>query len=296
MAEHVSIKVGDQVVAARKKAAGPTAGPTAGPAAGGHAPPLIVAIHGGGLTSAYFDCEGYSLLDRASAAGCPSLAIDRPGYGASTPLPLGERAVPRNAELLQSAIASYWRDRDFDASGVVLVGHSIGSTTSLYMASRDTEWPLLGVAFSGLLFAPPADAPPFWKDQEPDAWVLTPAEGRLAMMLGPEGACPPGAREVLDGISQPVWWREIVECYTPWEDEFEEICSGIRAPVHHRHGQLDHLWENGQDQIDRMAAAFTRAPSVDARLVPNTGHCIDFHLTGDALRAEQVAFAIACTA
>ena len=43
--------------------------------------PLIVAIHGGTYTSAYFDVPGYSLLDRADASGVPIIAPDRPGYG-----------------------------------------------------------------------------------------------------------------------------------------------------------------------------------------------------------------------
>ena len=36
--------------------------------------PLVVAIHGGTYSSAYFDVPGYSLLDRAAAVGIPILA------------------------------------------------------------------------------------------------------------------------------------------------------------------------------------------------------------------------------
>ena len=45
--------------------------------------PLIVAIHGGTYTSAYFDMPGYSLLDRAAANGCRlSIAHARlPSFG-----------------------------------------------------------------------------------------------------------------------------------------------------------------------------------------------------------------------
>jgi pimeloyl-ACP methyl ester carboxylesterase len=45
--------------------------------------PLVVAIHGGGFTSAYFDVPGYSLLKRAALLGIPAVAVDRPGYAAS---------------------------------------------------------------------------------------------------------------------------------------------------------------------------------------------------------------------
>lgn len=262
----------------------------------GGQPPLIVAVHGGGFTSAYFDCDGYSLLERAAAAGVPSIAIDRPGYAGSTPLPIGERAVPRNAELLQTIIARIWRERDFDVCGVVLVGHSIGSAISLYIASAATDWPLLGVAFSGLGTAPPSKIPPFWTFRAPDEWVHTPSQERLGRMFGPSGTFLPGAAERCDSISQPVWWREIVECYTPWAQVFPDVCSRIGVPIHYRHGDLDHLWENGQDQINRFAGAFANAPQVDAKLVPNTGHCIDFHLTGKEFQEEEIAFAISCAA
>ena len=48
--------------------------------------PLVIALHGGTYTSEYFDIPGYSLLDRAEAAGVPVIALDRPNYGGSSPL------------------------------------------------------------------------------------------------------------------------------------------------------------------------------------------------------------------
>src|SRR3546814_12017871 len=77
-----------------------------GAAGGSERQPMIVAIHGGGFTSAYFDCDGFSLVSRAAAAGCSVLGIDRPGYGESPRLPERDRAIPRNANLLQAAIRS----------------------------------------------------------------------------------------------------------------------------------------------------------------------------------------------
>src|SRR3546814_14973466 len=106
---------------------------------------MIVAIHGGGFTLAYFDCDGFSLVSRAAAAGCSVLGIDRPGYGESPRLPEGDRAIPRNANLLQAAIGQVWRERDLDAAGIVLVGHSIGSAVALYIAATPPDWPLLEI-------------------------------------------------------------------------------------------------------------------------------------------------------
>ena len=52
--------------------------------------PLLVALHGGTYTGAYFAVAGGplgSFLDIASRNGFDVLVIDRPGYGASDPLP-----------------------------------------------------------------------------------------------------------------------------------------------------------------------------------------------------------------
>lgn len=256
--------------------------------------PMIVAIHGGGFTSAYFDCGGFSLLDRATSAGCPVLGINRPGYGESQRLPEGDRAIPRNADTLQAAIGQVWRERDFDAAGIVLVGHSIGSAVALYIAAKAPDWPLLGVSFSGMALSPPPNIPAFWNDHRPEEWLHTPADFRKMLMFGPVGSYTEGAPELCDSVSEPVWWREIVEIYTLWPTEFADVCARVRVPVHYRQATQDNLWANEQEEIDRLSRAFTQSPSVDCARLPNSGHCIDFHLAGEAFHAEQIAFAKRC--
>ena len=61
---------------------------------------VIVAIHGGGTTSVYFDCPGhpsYSLLRSGAAAEFTVVALDRPGYGSSAPYPeaVGTQIIER---------------------------------------------------------------------------------------------------------------------------------------------------------------------------------------------------------
>ena len=267
-----------------------------GAAGGGERQPMIVAIHGGGFTSAYFDCDGFSLLSRAAAAGCSALGIDRPGYGESPRLPEGDRAIPRNADLLQAAIGQVWHERDSDAAGIVLVGHSIGSAVALYIAANAPDWPLLGVSFSGMALSPPPNIPAFWNDHHPEEWLHTPADFRKMLMFGPAGSYAEGAPEVCDSVSEPAWWREIVEIYTLWPAEFIDVCARVEVPVQYRQGIHDNLWKNQQDEVDRFADAFTRSPSVDSALVTDSGHCIDFHLPSETFHAEQIAFARRCAA
>ena len=112
--------------------------------------PLLVALHGGTYSSAYFEVAGGplgSFLDVAGRNGFAVLTIDRPGYGESTLLPEEENTFARQAAILDDAIGQ--AVEIWPTSGVVLVGHSIGGMISLEIAARHPGWPLLGVASSG---------------------------------------------------------------------------------------------------------------------------------------------------
>ena len=63
----------------------PMSGLTAGPR---DPRAVLVAVHGGATTAAYFDCPGHprwSLVRTAAALGYTVVALDRPGYGSSAP-------------------------------------------------------------------------------------------------------------------------------------------------------------------------------------------------------------------
>jgi pimeloyl-ACP methyl ester carboxylesterase len=112
--------------------------------------PLVVAVHGGGYHSGYFDVRGYSLLDVGAAAGFEVVALDRPGYGGSDGLPAGELTFARSAEVLDEAIGALWGERGGARPGVVVVSHSIGSAIAVHLAARTPEWPLLGISLHGV--------------------------------------------------------------------------------------------------------------------------------------------------
>ena len=70
----------------------------------------------------------------------------------------------------------------------------------------------------------------------------------------------------------------------------------MRVPVHYRQAEHDRLWIVDAGEIDAFAARFTAAPRVDAAMVPDTGHCMDFHTIGAALHLQQLGFALQCAA
>lgn len=285
MSETIVIELPTGVVAGRRNQ-------PANPVKGG---PLIVAVHGGGYTSAYFDVPEHSLLDRAAARDVPAISLDRPGYGESTALPFEEGLLEANAGRLNDAIAELWRKDDSGASGVVLVGHSIGAATTILIAGLEKDWPLLGIAVSGASLASPPGRPGFLDVPCPTGYMTVPPEHVVAMMFGPastyDQAVPPKAA----AANQPVVFRELVEIVTVWPTRSRENFAKVRVPVHYRQAEHDGLVLQQEGEVDRVAAAFTNAPSVDAAMIMGAGHAIDFHHAGGDFQDDQIAFAVSCS-
>ena len=122
--------------------------------------PLVVALHGGFYTSAYFDVPGRSLVETARCVEVPLVALDRPGYGDTSIDDPSVLTHDNSAAMLDDAIEDLWNGVRDHVVGVVLIGHSIGASIALRVAARATRWPVLGVAVSGIgLRAPERGTP-----------------------------------------------------------------------------------------------------------------------------------------
>ena len=258
--------------------------------------PLIVALHGGTYTSAYFDVPGYSLLSRAEALGIPILAIDRPGYGSSTPLEPDDATHARNAEVLDAAIGSFWREHGGGARGVVLIGHSIGGAIATLIAARQPAWPLLGLAVSGVgLKTMPGDAEA-WAQLPNTPTVMLPPPLKDMKMFGAAGTYDPRAPKQSRSADAPAPRLELIEIVAVWHQRVHEVAGQVTVPLHYRQAGQDQLWTVNASEVAGFGAAFKRSPRVDAALAPACGHCIDFHRRGAAFQMEQLAFALGCAA
>jgi pimeloyl-ACP methyl ester carboxylesterase len=256
--------------------------------------PLIVAVHGGTYTSAYFDVRGHSLLDQAAALGIPILAIDRPGYGESPMLEDGRMAS--QAHFLTGALGEAWSRYGTGTSGMMIIAHSIGAAISLMLAGAPGDLPLLGIAVSGVGLRTPAGHQPMWEALPDLPHVELPSAMKDEVMFGPAGsynASMPAASHVSDA---PALRAELVDIVSTWHHDVHDILGRIRVPVHYRQAEVDHLWIVDQDEVDGFAAALTNAPRVDAAMVHGTGHCMDFHRIGRALQLQQLGFALQCAA
>jgi pimeloyl-ACP methyl ester carboxylesterase len=256
--------------------------------------PLVVALHGGTYTSLYFDVPGFSLLDVAASLEVPIIAIDRPAYGGSTQVDDSDSIILKNAEVLDELLSELWTTHGNGTSGIFVIGHSIGGAIATALAARHPSWPLLGIAVSGCLVRVPSESGGAWAALPDTYLVELPAEIKDFLMFGPEwtyGVMMPSASHV---ANTTVPKAELLDITSTWITNLHSTAAKVDVPVHSRQGAFDHLWVTDDAQMAEFASVFTGSPHVDARLVPEAGHCIDFHRVSRAFQLEQLAFALTC--
>lgn len=253
--------------------------------------PLIVAIHGGGCHAGYFDVPGYSLLDRAQSQGHSVMALNRPGYGGSTPLPEGDETLANNAARLDAVLGGIWASAHDQAPGIVLIGHSIGGAITTLIAAKSRGWPLLGIAISGVMATLTPGASAAWESLPRTGWMERPAETRDGLAFGDDGSFAADAVLLARETNARSACLEGFDIAFEWPRTFETVTARVDVPVHIRQAARDALWVVNETELERFAASFIRAPSVDAAIIPHVGHCIDHHLAGPDFNDAQLAFA-----
>lgn len=257
-------------------------------------PPLVVAVHGGSYSSAYFDLPGRSLLASAAANGIPAIAIDRPGHGNSPALSPDRMDIAGQAAFLVEALAELWDRHGGDCSGIVLIGHSIGAAIAATVASRPGGLPLLGLAISGIgLTTNPGDHER-WSALPDSLHVDLPNAIKDGVMFGPPGSYAADMPDASRAADAPAVRPELLAITGWWHGAAAGILGAIAMPVHYRQAEQDHLWIVSDEEIRGFARALTGSPLVDARMVAATGHCMDFHHIGPALHLQQLGFALEC--
>ena len=255
--------------------------------------PLVIAIPGGGYGWRYFDLEGCSLLRRASALGIPVLALDRPGYGGSTPLGPAPTLMG-NAERLNETIGALWTREGGEAAGVVLIGHSIGAAIAVVMAALQPRWPLLGLCISGIGLRSPPEVAGAWAALPDVPMIELPAAVKQAAMFGPAWTYSADAAARSMSADAPAPRSELIDIVGWWPEHVLDLAGRVTVPVHYRQGEYDSLWLVNGAEVRRFGEAFATAPEVDAQPYRAGGHCIDFHRLGAAFQLEQLAFALRC--
>jgi pimeloyl-ACP methyl ester carboxylesterase len=258
--------------------------------------PLLVCLHGGSYTSAYFDLPGYSLLELGQANGFSVLALDRPCYGDSDAISGEKVSFDLNAEILDGAIDAAWQMLELPSPGVALIGHSIGGAIALMIAARRPNWPLLGVSATGIGNILPPGVADAWRSMPPGQPVDFTMEQRRQFMYGPDWTFDPGVVEVAEVSAAPIPLEELLEVVGAWIDAFPQIAAAVRVPVQYALAEFDGLWIATDDTVREFSNKFSNIPWMDSLLFRAAGHNIDHHHAGRALHFAQVAFALRCAA
>ncbi|GAA4227662.1 alpha/beta hydrolase [Actinomadura meridiana] len=250
---------------------------------GGTPTATVVALHGLGMSAGYFHGPAHpdvSLLTLGSRLGFSVLAVDRPGYGASTrPLPDGQ-TVEEQAGTLLAALAAFSAEHDTGA-GLFLLGHSFGGKVAL-TAARDLGSGLLGVDVSGCGHRYAADT----GDLRRRAWRRN---------WGPLRLYPPGTLKGSEDIVAPVPPRELADV-PGWPTAFRDVAAGVRVPVRLTFAEHESWWHHDERSVADLRTWFTSAPRVVVDRVPDGAHNLSLGWTARAYHLAALGFFEACLA
>ncbi|MDQ0681990.1 alpha-beta hydrolase superfamily lysophospholipase [Streptomyces achromogenes] len=252
---------------------------------------VIVALHGGATTSAYFDHPGHprlSLLRTAAAAGFTVLAPDRPGYGSSAGHDDHMRTPDQRTDFAYEAVEALLKDRERGV-GVFLWAHSAGSELALHMANDPRAGELLGVELAGMgrVHHPRAV-------RAMEEWRSDPTRTRPSLrhaLWYPPQAYPPdvhGGQRI--GAASPAYegHRE------GWQEDLMRLAARVAVPVHITLAEHEQVWINGPEGLSDLASLFTGSPRVVLHEQAGAGHNTSVGRTALAYHLHVLAFVEEC--
>ena len=261
-------------------------------AAGERADRLLVCIHGGGCNGNYFDLKGCSTASLSVERGYAVLLVTRPGYGSNPPME-SPAPIASTAPLIRAFIDGVRSEFLPEVDEVVIIGHSIGGAVALTIASNAGDWPLRGIAISGIGDTPRHEiiglSLPAGKRR------IEPPSG-LTDALFFSGGEPLSWRAVasLRAAAEPWLVSEVVEVVNRWPVDWPDIAAGIRVPVHLRLAEFERVWTADHDVVERMAQRLNGARHVDAGLLLGGGHLFEVTKRGPEFIRAQLDFLDSC--
>ncbi|MFJ9626536.1 alpha/beta hydrolase [Streptomyces sp. NPDC101175] len=256
---------------------------------------VLVALHGGAVTSRYFDYPGrprLSLLRTAAALGFTTVAIDRPGYGSSAPHGAGMASPARRVDLAYGAVDRLLASRPRGA-GLFLWAHSIGCALGVGMAGDERRGDLLGleIAGTGRHHAPAAVEILDFRRRDP-AEPRPPGPGLRDLLWEPSRLYP---AEVVGAapIQSPGPPYEATVARR-WPKEFAEAAARVRVPVHYTLGDHERVWRSGPEAMADIAGLFTASPRVVTGEQAESGHNLSIGRTATGYHLKILSFVEEC--
>ena len=259
---------------------------------------LVLALHGGGMTAAYFHGRAHpdlSLLRLGRSLGFTVLALDRPGYGRSSAF------LPRGQLLGEQADTVYGALDEFAAghatgAGVFVVGHSSGLTLGLFLAAHPRGKELLGVDGSGSAYRyqPALDPGVAETERTADGSVTSYASrSPRELFWGSESLYPPGT--FTSGM-RPIASVPDLETYESalWPDLLPGVAAEVRVPFQFSVAEHEQWWRVTDADLAEYQALFTATPRLVVRRQPAAGHNISLGWAARSYHLNALAFAEQC--
>jgi pimeloyl-ACP methyl ester carboxylesterase len=258
---------------------------------------VIVAIHGGGTTAAYFDCPGhpsYSLLRTGAATGFTVVALDRPGYGSSAPYPEVMARPEQRVDLAYGAVdrilghGPQGRPR---GAGLFVMAHSGGCELAMRMGAEDRGADLLGIelAGTGRHYHPAA------REILKTATRERRPAGLRELLWHPERLYPP---EVLTGATAhpgaPAYEDQMVSNWA--RQDFPALAPAVRVPVHFSIAEYERVWQTDTSALTEIQGLFSGAPRFTVHRQREAGHNISLGHTAADYHSTVFSFADECVA
>ncbi|MEO6891710.1 MAG: alpha/beta fold hydrolase [Ktedonobacteraceae bacterium] len=264
------------------------------PATNGQPRALLVAIHGGTYTSKYFDTPSSSLLDFCASSGYSILALDRPGYGTATSVPVDQLSFEGQIPVLQQALEVIWHDYGQQSAGMFLIGHSIGGMISLLLATEKPHERLIGMNMTG--------AGALYNEQTKAAFASLVSDAPTVMMdiaikiramYGPAWSYPEEQAQYDPERDVPTAAIELAEAQT-WGARLPQIAAKVRVPVQFMVPEYDHIWRGELEALSHVAEMFSAAPFVDVGIQRMAGHSVELHTLARAFYMKILSFVEEC--
>ncbi|KZS59933.1 alpha/beta fold hydrolase [Mycobacterium ostraviense] len=252
---------------------------------------VVVALHGGGTTSTYFDCPGHpqlSLLRLGATLGFTVIALDRPGHGSSAPYPEAVQSPQQRVALAFGAVERILGQRPRGA-GLFLMGHSGGCELALRMAATPRGAELLGLELGGT-----------GRRYHPAA--------KDVMRAAAQQDRPPGVRELLwepmrlypadiiGGITNSATaprYERTVALNWPHRD-FPALAPAVRVPVRFTLGCHDNVFRSDPQALAEIADMFSAAPHFVSEVATDAGHNLSLGHTAADYHRKVFAFVQEC--
>ncbi|WP_319436791.1 alpha/beta fold hydrolase [Mycobacterium sp. RTGN5] len=251
---------------------------------------VIVALHGGASSAAYFDCPGHpelSLLRSAAAAGFTAVALDRPGYGASAPYSDSMWEPERRVELAYAAAEAMLGARDRGA-GLFILAHSNGCELALRMAVDGRGADLLGLELAGTGLRQYPAAAAILKQATP---AYRPA-GIRELIWAPEELYPADVVNAVGSAGAPPQEGEVS---THWAGrDFPALAAHVVVPVRFTAAEHERVWDSTPEALADIAALFAASPHVEIHHQDGAGHNLSLGVTAAQYHSSVFSFVNQC--